>query len=64
MMGIWFLAASLGNLLAGLLAGEFKADSVQQWPSLYLHIVILPTAGGLLLIGFSRPIKRLMAGVK
>jgi len=64
MMGIWFLATSLGNLLAGLLAGEFKADTIQQWPDMYLKIVILPAAAGLLLIGFARPLKRLMAGVK
>ncbi len=64
MMGVWFLATSLGNLLAGLLAGEFKADTIQQWPVMYLKIVILPVAAALLLIVLSRPIKRLMAGVK
>jgi hypothetical protein len=25
-MGVWFLAISLGNLIAGALAGEFDAD--------------------------------------
>ena len=42
MMGIWFLATSLGNLLAGLLAGEFNPDNIQHWPRLYIKIVILP----------------------
>jgi POT family proton-dependent oligopeptide transporter len=64
MMGIWFLATSLGNLLAGLLAGEFKTDTLQQWPALYLKIVILPAAAGILLLVLSGPIKRLMSGVK
>jgi len=64
MMGIWFLATSLGNVLAGLLAGEFKVDAVEKWPSLYLKIVILPAIAGILLLVFSRPIRRLMAGVK
>jgi POT family proton-dependent oligopeptide transporter len=64
MMGIWFLATSLGNLLAGLLAGEFNPDAIQGWPHLYLKIVLLPTAAGILLIILSRPIKRLMSGVK
>lgn len=64
MMGIWFLATSLGNLLAGLLAGEFNADTLPHWPTLYLKIVILPAIAGILLIVFSRPIKRLMSGVK
>ena len=64
MMGIWFLATSLGNLLAGLLAGEFNPDSIQHWPVLYLKIVILPAVAGILLIAFSRPLKRLMTGIK
>ncbi len=64
MMGIWFLATSLGNLLAGLLAGEFSADTLQSWPTLYLKIVILPVAAGILLLVLSRPIKKLMSGVK
>ena len=64
MMGIWFLATSLGNLLAGLLAGEFYPDSIQNWTSLYLKIVILPAAAGVLLIVISRPLNRLMTGVK
>jgi len=64
MMGIWFLATSLGNLIAGLLAGEFKEDAIQQWPTMYLNIVILPAAIGILIILLSRPLKRLMSGVK
>jgi len=64
MMGIWFLATSLGNLLAGLLAGEFSPKTIQHWPTLYIKIVILPAAAGILLIVFSRPLKRLMTGVK
>jgi len=64
MMGIWFLATALGNLLAGLLAGEFDPNAVQHWPVLYLKIVILPAVAGILLILLSRPLKRLMAGVK
>jgi POT family proton-dependent oligopeptide transporter len=63
MMGAWFLAASLGNLLAGLLAGEFGADAVQQMPQQYLKIVLMPMLAGLLLIVFARPIKKWVAGV-
>lgn len=64
MMGVWFLATSLGNLLAGLLAGEFKADATDGWPALYLKITILPLIAGVLLIVCARPIKRWMEGVK
>jgi POT family proton-dependent oligopeptide transporter len=63
MMGTWFLAMSLGNLIAGLIAGEFRADAVQQMPGQYLQIVIMPSIAGLLLIIFAKPIKKWMAGV-
>jgi POT family proton-dependent oligopeptide transporter len=62
MMGVWFLATSLGNLLAGLLASEFNADNTGGWPALYLKITILPVIAGVLLILLSRPVKRLMTG--
>jgi POT family proton-dependent oligopeptide transporter len=64
MMGIWFLATSFGNLLAGLVAGEFKADALQSWPELYLRITILPVIAGVMLILLAKPIKRWMVGVK
>jgi POT family proton-dependent oligopeptide transporter len=64
MMGIWFLATSLGNLLAGLLAGKFDPKVIRLWPAFYTKIVILLAAAGILLILISRPLKRLMAGVK
>lgn len=62
MMGVWFLAAALGNLIAGLIAGEFRGDTVAQFPALYLQIVLTSTGAGLLLLAFTRPIRRLMNG--
>ena len=64
MMGVWFLATSFGNLLAGLLAGEFKEDTMAGWPALYLRITILPMVAGVLLILLAKPIKRWMVGIK
>lgn len=64
LMGIWFLGSSFGNLLAGLLAGEFQADNVAGWPALYLRITILPMIAGVLLILCVKPIKRWMEGVR
>jgi proton-dependent oligopeptide transporter, POT family len=40
MMGIWFVAASLGNLVAGLLAGGFEADSVAELPNVFWSVVL------------------------
>lgn len=61
LMGAWFLATSLGNLIAGLIAGSFNADVVQQMPRLYLQIVLTTAGTGLLLLVFARPIKNLVS---
>ena len=63
MMGIWFLGASLGGLIAGLLAGRFSADAVAQMPALYLQIVLTTVGAGLLMLVFSKRIDRLTGGV-
>lgn len=60
MMGIWFLAASLGNLMAGLMAGRFDPESLNEMPGLFMQIVLTTVGGGLLLLVFTKPIKRLI----
>ncbi|CAG0943381.1 Di-/tripeptide transporter [Gammaproteobacteria bacterium] len=60
MMGIWFLAASVGNILAGLFAGQFKDDVLADMPGLYLQIVLMTAGAGMLFLVFTRPIRRLM----
>ena len=62
--GLWFLAASLGNLIAGLIAGGFNAEAVHEMPRQYLQILIMPTIAGILLIVFAKPIKKWMAGAE
>ncbi len=64
LMGIWFLAASLGNLIAGRIAGTSSADAVNQMPARYLQIVLTSAGAGVLLLLFTKPIKRLMGGVR
>ena len=64
MMGIWFLATSLGNLLAGLIAGEFDAENVASMPGQYLQIVAFAVGVGLVTLLVSGPVKRWMGGVK
>ncbi len=62
MMGIWFLAASLGNILAGLLAGEFRADALDEMPRLYTQIVLTTVGSGVILALCTKPLKRMIAG--
>jgi POT family proton-dependent oligopeptide transporter len=63
-IGIWFLATSLGNLLAGRLAGEMTGEHAHAMPALFMQIVF--TAGGVavLLAIFARPLKRLASGAE
>ncbi len=64
LMGVWWLATSLGNIIAGLLAGEFRADAVEEMPGLYTQIVITTVGAGILLALVSKPLKRLTRGVE
>ena len=63
MMGMWFLATSLGNLLAGLIAGDFDANNVAAMPGQYMHIVYFSVGLGAILLALSRPVKKLMGDV-
>ena len=63
MMGIWFMALSLGNLVAGLIAGEFDANNVAAMPGQYMHIVYFSVGLGTILLALSRPVKKLMGNV-
>ncbi len=64
MMGIWFLATSLGNLCAGLIAGAFSEEAVPQMPGRFLLIVLIVSGAGIVLLMLAKPIKKLMPGVQ
>jgi POT family proton-dependent oligopeptide transporter len=64
MMGVWFLATSLGNKIAGYLSGFFVANNPMQLVKLYGGIAIgLLVAAGVLAM-LTPTIKRLMGTVK
>ena len=56
MMGIWFLASSLGAIIAGLLSGQATTKGLQSMPSLFNNIAIGSTIVGFLLIILAKPI--------
>jgi len=64
LMGMWFLSLSLGNLAAGLIAGEFDANHIAAMPGQYLHIVYFAVGLGAVLLALSRPVKKLMGDVQ
>ncbi len=64
MMGIWFLATSLGNLLAGLFAGEVSGDNTAAMPLRFLQVVLTAGGAGLLLLLLTRPLSLLVRGIR
>ena len=64
MMGVWFLATSFGNKLAGYLSGFFVANDSWQLVKLYGGIAVgLLIAAGILAL-LTPTIKRLMGDIK
>ena len=50
MMGVFVLTYSMGNIIAGLLAGNFDPNQVDQMPGLYLQITIFSVSIGVVLV--------------
>jgi POT family proton-dependent oligopeptide transporter len=63
MMGLFFLSLSIGNIMAGLIAGEFDPNNVAAMPGLYMHIVYFAVGLGAVLLALSRPVKKLMGDI-
>jgi proton-dependent oligopeptide transporter, POT family len=63
-MGMWFLSLSLGNLLAGLVAGQFDAQNLAAMPGQYMELVYCMVGLGVLLLAISRPVKKLMGNIE
>jgi POT family proton-dependent oligopeptide transporter len=68
MMGTWFMGAAIGNLVAGLVTRfmpqtETIAAAMANGVQLFGSVAAIAGAAGLLFILFSRPIRRMQAGV-
>jgi POT family proton-dependent oligopeptide transporter len=57
MMGVWFLAASMGNLIAGLVVGELEKFSHAQ---VFGAVTAFAVAASLVMFGLVRPIRRML----
>jgi POT family proton-dependent oligopeptide transporter len=64
MMGVWFLASALGNLIAGLVGGHVDPENLQEMPALFqrtaFSLFIAAGVLGLLIV----PIRRMMGEEK
>lgn len=63
-MGIWFLAAALGNKLAGVLAGDFKSDNADQLATFFWHQAIGVGVCTLILFALVPWVRKLMVGIR
>ncbi len=61
MMGMWFMGAAIGNLIAGLVAGFIETLPMPQLFGVVAGIVIV---SGLLFLAFSKLIAKLAPGIK
>ncbi|MFL5639647.1 MAG: peptide MFS transporter [Gemmatimonadaceae bacterium] len=63
MMGVWFMAAALGNLIAGLVGGNVDPEKLEQMPILFrqtsMFLFIAAVVCGLLVF----PVRKMMRGV-
>jgi POT family proton-dependent oligopeptide transporter len=50
MMGVFVLTYSIGNVVAGLLSGNFDPNNVAQMPNLYLQISLFGIGVGIVLV--------------
>jgi len=62
-MGIWFLAAALGNKLAGVFAGEFDENDLASLPDFFLTQAVWVLTAAALLFALVPWVRRLMGGV-
>src|SRR5690606_5214171 len=62
MMGIWFLASSLGNLIGGLVGGEVDPENLSAMPRLFTTTTLFLGGAAVVLLILSVPIAKMMAG--
>jgi POT family proton-dependent oligopeptide transporter len=63
MMGMWFLGAALGNLLAGLIGGRIGSD-VATMPAEFLRMTLIGVIAGLVMVLLSPTFRRWMGGIR
>jgi len=59
MMGTWFMGAALGNLIAGLVAGQFGSLPITE---LFTNVASIVAVAGVVFLIFARPIQNKLIG--
>ena len=61
MMGVWFMAAALGNLIAGLVGGHVDPENLQEMPALFQRTAFSLFIAAAVLAAMIIPIRRMMS---
>ncbi|HET6229697.1 MAG TPA: peptide MFS transporter [Longimicrobiaceae bacterium] len=64
MMGVWFMAAALGNLIAGLIGGNVDPEKLDQMPGVFQWTTIGLLASAAVCAALIVPIRRMMADTR
>jgi proton-dependent oligopeptide transporter, POT family len=62
MMGVWFLATAMGNLIAGIVGGRVDPKNLDQMPQLFTQTTLSLGLAALVLLILVRPIQKMMNG--
>lgn len=60
MMGIWFLASSVGTLIGGLVGGHVDPEKLEQMPRLFTTTTLSLVVAAVVLAAVTIPIRRMM----
>ncbi|HEX8288847.1 MAG TPA: oligopeptide:H+ symporter [Pyrinomonadaceae bacterium] len=63
MMGIWFLASAVGNLIGGLVGGHVDPEKLEQMPMLFTYTTASLVISAIILGLLAIPISRMMRNV-
>jgi POT family proton-dependent oligopeptide transporter len=64
MMGVWFLAASLGNLIAGIVGGDVDPEKLEVMTPLFVRTTASLFIAAVVLAILVVPIRRMMREVR
>ena len=59
-MGIWFVASAVGNLIGGLVGGHVDPEKLEQMPTLFTTTALFLLAAAVVLGLLIKPIKRML----
>lgn len=63
MMGVWFMAAAIGNLIAGLVGGKIDPEKLDQMPMLFQYTALFLGIAAVLCALLIIPIRKMMSEV-